>query len=364
MEDRKEADFRNGFDDGFGALESLDIKRINNFDELLTAMSKTAFDGRRLGEAAEVLVHMIQSEDCLIVGTFSGAMTVAKMGSLICDMIDWGWLDIIVTTGALIAHGLVESCGLRHFKYDHSMDDKELFKKGYDRIYDTLELEKNLDDVERIVSSIFSQMDRQQIFSSESICRGLGQWLVENSEGPGILKSAYSKNVPIYIPAFTDCELGLDIATWMVKTAVAENRVSHLKQAIAEPMIRFDPFLDLGSYTTKIIEAEKIGIFTIGGGVPRNWAQQVCPYLDILNIRTKSNIPLKKFQYGVRICPEPVHWGGLSGCTYSEGVSWGKFADKSEGGMFSEVFTDATVAWPILIKAVKERIDRSAKSKS
>ena len=65
----------------------------------------------------------------------------------------------------------------------------------------------------------------------------------------------------------------------------------------------------------------------------------------------------RMFSYGVRICPEPVHWGGLSGCTYSEGVSWGKFVSKKEGGKYAEVMCDATIAWPIIVKALLERIN-------
>ncbi|HMK65219.1 MAG TPA: deoxyhypusine synthase family protein, partial [Thermodesulfobacteriota bacterium] len=93
---------------------------------------------------------------------------------------------------------------------------------------------------------------------------------------------------------------------------------------------------------------------TIGGGVPRNWAQQVGPFLEILQHRLNEELPLKRFSYGVRICPEPAHWGGLSGCTYSEGVSWGKFVSHEEGGRYAEVLCDATIAWPILMAGVRE----------
>jgi len=98
------------------------------------------------------------------------------------------------------------------------------------------------------------------------------------------------------------------------------------------------------------------GIFTIGGGVPRNWAQQIGPYVDIANVRLGIQIPPPRFQYGVRICPEPVHWGGLSGCTYSEGISWGKFVPVEDDGRYAEVYADATLAWPLLMKAVFEEL--------
>jgi deoxyhypusine synthase len=99
---------------------------------------------------------------------------------------------------------------------------------------------------------------------------------------------------------------------------------------------------------------------TIGGGVPRNWAQQVAPYVDVAGQRLGARLCLPRFQYGVRICPEPVHWGGLSGCTYAEGVSWGKFVPPSEGGRYAEVYADATIALPLLMKAVFEELDRRA----
>lgn len=358
---RDDEKFGDGFNDGFKPLESLDLKKITDFDQLLSAMSKTAFNGRRLGEAADVLEEMIADEDCLVVGTFSGAMTVAKMGTIICDMLDWGWLDVIISTGALMAHGLVEAVGMRHFKYDFSMNDKELFHKGYDRVYDTLELEKNLDDLEVIISKILlDDVNFDKKLSSEKLCRIIGKWLIENTEGAGILKSAYTREVPVYVPAFTDSEMGLDIATLMVKMMLRHNPHTTLGEALRNPDFTFDPFLDLGSYAEKVMDAKRIGIFTIGGGVPRNWAQQVSPFLDIVRLRTGIQTPVRKFKYGVRICPEPVHWGGLSGCTYSEGVSWGKFVPPQEGGRFAEVFADATIAWPILIKAVRERIDKKS----
>jgi deoxyhypusine synthase len=102
--------------------------------------------------------------------------------------------------------------------------------------------------------------------------------------------------------------------------------------------------------------ATTLGIFTIGGGVPRNWAQQVAPFYDITNHRVGSELTPPRFKYGVRICPEPVHWGGLSGCTYSEGVSWGKFVSPRDGGRFAEVYADATVVWPLLMKGVFEEL--------
>ena len=151
--------------------------------------------------------------------------------------------------------------------------------------------------------------------------------------------------MPVYVPAFTDSELGLDLAIH-----------NHLRAAQGRPVLRFDPFLDLDDFAERIMQQETVGIFTIGGGVPRNWAQQVGPYLEILRTRLQSIEPVRRYQYAVRICPEPEHWGGLSGCSYEEGVSRGKFVPRSEGGRFAEVFADATIAWPLLVRALIERL--------
>jgi deoxyhypusine synthase len=350
-------DLHDGSEDGLTPLKSLDLKEIHSFTELLEGMARTAFGGRALGEAQEVLWEMISDPDCLKVGTFSGAMSVAKMGLLICDMIDWGWLDVIISTGALMAHGLIESVGLTHYKYDPSRSDEELYALGYNRVYDTLEMEKNLNHIEEIICRVLDDLEGKiQILSSEIFCREVGRYLAQVTDQPGILRNAYLKGVPIYIPAFTDSELGLDMATWAVKKAYQKEPDLSPKEALNRLGLSFNPFLDLNSYTRRVLEAKKLGIFTIGGGVPRNWAQQVGPFLEILQHRIQRDIPYKRFSYGLRICPEPAHWGGLSGCTYSEGVSWGKFVPPQEGGRYAEVLCDATIAWPLLLAGVRQKV--------
>ena len=352
--------FHDGADDGLEALEALDPARIHSFSDLLAAMKKTAFGGRRLGEAFEVLKVMIEDPDCFVVMTLSGAMTIAKMGKIICAMLDRGMVQAIVSTGALMAHGMSEAVGQTHYKYQPAMDDVELFEKGYNRVYDTLEMELNLNHVEEVAAATLNRLDPNEPLSSEILNRELGRTLAEHYSGPGILKSAFLQGVPVYVPAFTDSELGLDTSIWAMKkqgqatpnTEPGDNRT--IWDRLQQHRPAFNPFLDLNSYTRNLLGARKLGIFTIGGGVPRNWAQQVPPYIDILNMRMGTTITPPRFHYGVRICPEPDYWGGLSGCTYQEGISWGKFVPPEEGGRFAEVLSDATVVWPLLIMALLE----------
>ena len=83
----------------------------------------------------------------------------------------------------------------------------------------------------------------------------------------------------------------------------------------------------------------------------------MAPFLEITANRLGTHEPIRRYRYAVRICPESEHWGGLSGCSYSEGVSWGKFVPVAEGGRHAEVLSDATIAWPILVRAVIERLE-------
>lgn len=335
-----------GHSHGFQPMQSLDIRRATSAAALLEEMSRTAFSGRSLGEALDVFVAMAEDKECLKVLTLSGAMTMAKMGLLVCELIENKLVDVVISTGALMCHGLVEAAGMTHFKYEEGWDDKELFEAGYCRVYDTLELEKNLDDTSHLIDEVLAKLDPADTLCSFKICKAVGKHLAHTTQGRGIAISAYKHNVPIYIPAFTDSELGLDVALFN-RTAREEGR----------PVLNYNPFIDLDDYTERVRASKRVGIMTIGGGVPRNWAQQVGPYLD-LQVRRKSGVndnPVR-FQYGVRICPEPVHWGGLSGCTYSEGVSWGKFVPRDEGGRYAEVYADATVAWPLLVRGAMERL--------
>src|ERR1700685_3522655 len=141
----------------------LDLSRIHTIDDLVRAMARTAFTGRQIGDAADVLEAMARDKDCFVVLTLSGAMTVGKMGLLFCDLVESGIVKAIVSTGALMAHGLVEATGRSPFRYDPKMDDTALFVAGYNRVHDSLEPEVNLDAVEEVMQGILDQWDANEV---------------------------------------------------------------------------------------------------------------------------------------------------------------------------------------------------------
>ena len=351
-----ERHLHNPVEDRLVPLEPLDLSKVHSIDDLVRAMAKTAFTGRQLGEAADVLEAMARDKDCFVIMTLAGAMTVAKQGLVIADLIDHGIVNAIVSTGALMAHGLVEATGRSHYQYNAAVPDTELYQQGYNRVYDTLEPEQNLDHVEHVMTEVLESWDHSEVLCSYKLNHAIGEHLERHSKDQrGILKSAYEKGVPVFVPAFTDSELGLDVAL--------HNR---MRESAGRHKIRYDPFEDLEHFASTLLRQKRLGIFTIGGGVPRNWSQQFGPFIELRHRRMGENIPLKRYHYGLRICPEPVYWGGLSGSPYSEAISWGKFVPPAEGGRFGEVFVDATVGLPIIVAAVLERLgkDRSGIGKA
>lgn len=332
--------------DGLEPVQPVDLANLHTVSDLLRAYRDASFGARRLGEAAEVLEAMVADPECFTVLTLSGAMTVAKMGLVICEMIERGYVQCIISTGALMTHGLVESAGRHHYKHRSGMDDAALYAKGYNRVYDTIEPEVNLDEAAEVVARVLEEEELPPVLYSAALTRAIGGYLERRHPGVrGPLPAAFRHGVPILIPALTDSELGLDLATH-----------SRQRQRAGTGALAYDPFLDLELYTELAKGAGRLGIFTIGGGVPRNYAQQVGPYVELAARRLgEGEVGPVRFSYGVRICPDPEHLGGLSGCTYREGVSWGKFLAPEEGGRYAEVLTDATIAWPLVVKAVMER---------
>jgi len=293
----------------------------------------------QVAKGAEALQAMARDKQCLRFLTITGAMTVAKMDLIICDMIETGLINAISSTGALMAHGLVSSIGLKHYKYNPAYDDTALARRKLNRVTDTLEPETNLDTVEEVIGEVVNQLNGSLPTSPTVLNKLIGKHLAENYPNErGILKSAYLFGVPVFVPAFVDSELGNDLYIHNIKR---ERR-------------RKSPILvNLEQDSKRLVElvtaAKRFGIFTIGGGVPRNNVQNVAPLIEIINQRLGTNLPPRRFTYGIRICPDRPHFGHLSGCTYSENESWRKAV---KNGVYAEIQADATQVWPFLVKYI------------
>ena len=258
--DRK---LHNPIEDRLIPLESLDLSSVRSVGDLVRAMGKTAFTGRQVGEAADVLEAMARDTDCFVVMTLAGAMTVAKQSLIIADLIDRGIVNAIVSTGALMAHGLVEATGCKHYRYDPRMDDVQLYEAGYNRVYDTLEPETNLDHVELVMEDVLGNWDANETMCSWRLNQEIGKYLKKKTKGRGILKSAFEKGVPVFVPAFTDSEMGLDVAL--------NNR---MRARDGQPPLNFNPFLDLNHFAETLLKQKRLGkgATRTGANVRAAWA--------------------------------------------------------------------------------------------
>ena len=325
----------------FASLDEMLTGKATTASQLMQQLAHYGGLGTDVSRAAQTLLAMVNDDDCRVFLTLSGAMTIAKMGLVICDMIDLGMVDAICTTGALMAHGLVESVGLKHFKYNPNANDANLAQQKLNRVTDTLEPETNLDHIGDIITQLFEQYDGNDCLSPRLFCHHIGEYLAAHyPHERGILKSAYEQDIPVIIPAFHDSELGNDI--------YLDN---HGRKRSGRKPITFDMELDTAHLLNTALQSSRLGIFTIGGGVPRNFTQNIPCLIDRMNQVAGANLPSKQFSYGCRICPDPMYYGHLSGCTYSEGMSWRKM---DIHGHFSEVRADATQIWPFLVKFVME----------
>jgi deoxyhypusine synthase len=161
------------------------------------------------------------------------------------------------------------------------MTDEEMYERRLNRIYTAIEPEDNLNGVQEVFSAVLDQNYQEgETLSASRINAMIGEYLERwlTKEERAILASAFRRHVPVYIPAFDDSEMGLDFAVYCM------NRIRK-----GLPAISFNPFHDLMDFANRIKEkalsGNEFGIFTVGGGVPRNWAQQVAPFLDIISDR-------------------------------------------------------------------------------
>lgn len=307
----------------------------NDVAKLLEGMSQTGFQGRKLGESVEVWSQMIRDPDCTILFGLSGAMIPAGMQQTLIELVRRRYIDAIVSTGANIFHDICEHLGVRHYLGYHHADDHALFRQGIDRIYDVFAYESEFRDVDRFIAT-FSRDLAPFRGSSRLFMEKLGKQLIDmKPDGVSLVRAATECNVPIFIPALADSSIGIGL-------------VMARREGIE---IDVDQIADTDEITRMVEAAKKTGVVYIGGGVPKNFIQQT----QVIASIHEGN--LGGHAYAVQYTTDAPHWGGLSGCTFDEAISWGKEAPLCPR---VQCFIDATIALPIVTSALIGRGEKRA----
>lgn len=321
-------------------VRHIDIKQFD-VRPLVDAMGKTAFQARNLHRAANILTKMTADKDCAIILTLAGSLFSAGLKNIVVDMLNANMIDAIVSTGAIIVdQDFLEALGYKHYQGTPFVDDNHLRELMIDRIYDTYIDEEDLRACDMTTAEIANSLEPRP-YSSREFIEEMGKWLVLNDKGEGsVIRTAYEKRVPIFVPAFSDCSAGFGL-------------VHHQFNSKGD-VVSIDSAKDFLELTRIKIEAVETGILMIGGGVPKNFTQDVVVAAEVL----EKEVPMHK--YAIQITVADERDGGLSGSTLKEASSWGKVETTYEQMVFSE----ATIAMPLITAyayhsgAWKERPER------
>jgi deoxyhypusine synthase len=315
-------------------IQHVDIKQ-HNVVALVDAMREMAFSSRDTARAADIYEMMLRDKDCGVILCLAGSLISAGLQKVFVDLIRNNMVDAIVSTGAnIVDQDFFEALGFNHWvagdEYKYGAGDAKLRELMIDRIYDTFIDEEELRACDETTHQIANSLD-PRAYSSREFIREMGAYLVKNGKTPkdggkdSIILAAYEKNVPIFCPAFSDCSAGFGL-------------VAHQHARQGKPMVSIDSAKDFYELTQLKIINPTTGLLMIGGGVPKNFAQDIVVAADILGVEA----PMHK--YAVQITVADSRDGALSGSTLKEASSWGKVDLTFE----QMVFAEATLALPLI----------------
>lgn len=288
-----------------------------------------AYNAARLNEAARLYVEeMLAPENDVTIGlTMAGALTPAGLGGCLITLMEHGFVDFIISTGANLYHDMHHALAMTLHRGDFRLDDTRLQEEGVIRIYDILFEDKVLLDTDAFVRSCLKSLPERPISTSE-LHYHLGRELLKAGVKPeySVLAQAAAWNIPIYTSSPGDSSIGMNVA----------------RHALDGSALSLDPLADVNETTAIVQHGTRNGVIILGGGSPKNFYLQTQPQLwEVLGINKGGH------DYFIQITADAPHWGGLSGATPSEAVSWGKIKpDQLSSAVV--VYSDSTIALPLL----------------
>jgi deoxyhypusine synthase len=310
-------------------IQHIDIAR-HNVVPLVDAMRHMAYSSRDLYRAAEIYDRMLRDTDCGIILCLAGSLISAGLKQVFVDLVRNNMVDAIVSTGAnIVDQDFFEGLGFGHYIapdfFKNGNDDGTLRDLHIDRIYDTFIDEDELRVCDETTQKIADELDPRP-YSSREFIREMGAYLDEHGKSDqSIVLQAYRQEVPIFVPAFSDCSAGFGL-------------VAHQHARGDAAKVSIDSAKDFYELTQLKIKCPQTGLLMIGGGVPKNFAQDIVVAAEVLG----NDAPMHK--YAIQVTVADVRDGALSGSTLKEASSWGKVDTVYEQMVYSE----ATLAVPLI----------------
>jgi deoxyhypusine synthase len=303
---------------------------LDTFDPvpLIEAMEKMAFQARNTARAAHIYEMMLGEKDCAVVLCLAGSLISAGLKKVIVQMLDHNMVDAIVSTGAnIVDQDFFEGLGFKHWQGTPFIDDNELRELQIDRIYDTYIDEEELRACDDTCKKIADSLEPRPHSSREFIAE-MGRHLQKHGKNKeSIVLRAFEKDVPIFCPAFSDCSAGFGLVEHQFRNGL-----------VGRPTLSIDSAKDFLELTRIKMASKETGLLMIGGGVPKNFAQDIVVAADILGVDAAMH------KYAIQITVADERDGALSGSTLKEASSWGKVSTSYE----QMVYGEATVFFPLI----------------
>lgn len=345
-------------------VEHVDIRAFDA-RPVIDQYRRTAIQARNLARAADVCSEMLADRKCTVILTLAGSLVSAGLKKALVTLIDSGMVDVVVSTGAnMVDQDFFEALGFRHYMAPGSPEhpvvpDERLRELAIDRIYDTYIDENELRVCDQTMRRIFDRLAPRP-HSSREILTAMGRFLDGAfSESESVVLSAYRKGVPIFVPALSDCSAGFGIVLHQV-SAAREGREA----------VSLDSGKDFLELTRIKLASRASGLLMLGGGVPKNFAQDIVVAAEMLQEEDASPgrsavsddaasagaadaedgtgaatpAEVTMHRYAVQLTVADSRDGALSGSTLREAMSWGKVDTARE----QMVFCEATLGFSLL----------------
>ncbi len=303
---------------------------------VIDAMRKMSFSSRDAARAADIFNMSLEDKACSPWLILAGSTSAGGCMHVYRDMVKFGMTDAVVATGASIVDmDFFEALGFKHYQAAGQVDDNVLRGHYIDRIYDTYIDEEELQNCDHTIYEIAESLEPRGYSSREFIWQ-MGKWLAEGgAKKPGsLIQTAYEEDVPIFCPAFVDSSAGFGLVKHQKERAKA-----------GKPYVMIDAVADFRELTDIKIAAGVTGLFMVGGGVPKNFAQDTVVCAEILGVEAEMH------RYAVQITVADVRDGACSSSTLQEAASWGKVQTTYE----QMVFAEATTVVPLIMSDAYHR---------